>query len=167
MRTSRRRIRFKDLGPGRRGQDRTGLHHATTGSASGRMTICALYGQHRWQGLDEIFFTVDQAASSACKHVLRHSLACTNIGRETQIWHGAPGLPSTSNARDIVKKAPQTWTASGLLEAQKTFRRLTDLSSADPSSRKCPYIKHLRKAQTENRCNASQITNQLNLASHF
>ena len=92
------------------------------------------------EGLDEILTVIRRGLP----HELRRSLACTNI------VENAPGT-----VRQVTRNVKRwrhaemalRWTAAGLLEAQKTFRRLK-------ACRQLPILRnalqeHLRKAQAD------------------
>ena len=69
------------------------------------------------EGLEEILTVI----RLGLPHELRRSLACTNIGRE-RARHGAPGHPQRQTLE--TRRDGAQMDAAGLLEAQKTFRRL-------------------------------------------
>ena len=84
------------------------------------------------------------SSASACRTKLRRSLACTNIVENAL---GTVRQVTRNVKRWRHAEMALRWTAAGLLEAQKTFRRLK-------AYRQLPILRnalqeHLRKAQAD------------------
>ena len=93
-----------------------------------------------WRGLDEILTVI----RLGLPHELRRSLACTNIVENAL---GTVRQVTRNVKRWRHAEMALRWTAAGLLEAQKTFRRLK-------AYRQLPILRnalqeHLRKAQAD------------------